>query len=120
MHWKIKMTNDEIKSELDYLEKELQCQIDLYFWDRMKIEKLKEEMEENHIFVDAPFYVDHDKNKITLSAINRKIINSINGYCARRSSLITELRSKGAVMTGEGNEYIVYGDGTFESRLEIR
>ena len=114
------MTNDEIKERLDYLEKELQCQIDLYSWDRVKIEKLKEEMEENHIHVDDPFYVDHDRKKITLSEINRKFINSINGYCARRSALITELRTRGAVMTGEGNEYIVYGDGTFESRLGIR
>ena len=113
------MTNDEIKSELDYLEKELQCQIDLYFWDRMKIEKLKEEMEENHIFVDDPFYVDHDKKKIMLSAINRKIINSINGYCARRSKLIDELLSNGGVMTGSGNDFFVFGNGKIKSRSGI-
>ncbi len=113
------MTNDEIRSKLNNLEKELQAQIDLYVLDRFRIEAFRKRMEEKeHIILEEPHYVDSNFKFVTLSDVNKRIIYSINGYCARRSALITEFRNNGAVMTGQGdNEYIVWGDGYFESKL---
>ena len=101
-----------IQRDLSYLDKDFLAKMDLFFWEK---EQIKETMYIDNIHKkglplsvnNEDFYVNNEGNFVTLSEVNRRLLNTVEQYRQDKNAKIDELKKNGAYLTGR-SEYECY------------